>query len=102
MVFTPAAPARPLGFPRRSRRAHRAVGGHHPLKRPRRALCHPGGAHSTWTHQDPERRVGVTRYHPTLTAYQTWRFTGNLLAVGLPNGDLVEYLVDGMGRRVGK
>jgi RHS repeat-associated protein len=27
---------------------------------------------------------------------------GNLLSVGLPNGDLVEYLVDGMGRRIGK
>jgi RHS repeat-associated protein len=27
---------------------------------------------------------------------------GNLLSVGLPSGDLVEYLVDGMGRRVGK
>jgi RHS repeat-associated protein len=27
---------------------------------------------------------------------------GNLLSVGLPNGDLVEYLVDGFGRRVGK
>jgi len=27
---------------------------------------------------------------------------GNLLSVGLPNGDLVEYLVDGLGRRVGK
>jgi RHS repeat-associated protein len=27
---------------------------------------------------------------------------GNLLTVGLPNGDLVEYLVDAMGRRVGK
>jgi len=27
---------------------------------------------------------------------------GNLLSVGLPNGDLVEYLVDGMGRRVGR
>jgi hypothetical protein len=27
---------------------------------------------------------------------------GNLLTVGLPNGDLVEYLVDGVGRRVGK
>jgi RHS repeat-associated protein len=27
---------------------------------------------------------------------------GNLLSVGLPNGDLVEYLVDGVGRRVGK
>ena len=27
---------------------------------------------------------------------------GNLVSVGLPNGDLIEYLVDGMGRRVGK
>ena len=27
---------------------------------------------------------------------------GNLVSAGLPNGDLVEYLVDGMGRRVGK
>jgi RHS repeat-associated protein len=27
---------------------------------------------------------------------------GNLVSIGLPNGDLVEYLVDGMGRRVGK
>jgi YD repeat-containing protein len=36
----------------------------------------------------------------------TWLFQydalGNLVSVGLPNGDLVEYLVDGMGRRVGK
>jgi len=27
---------------------------------------------------------------------------GNLLTVGLPNGDLIDYLVDGIGRRVGK
>ena len=27
---------------------------------------------------------------------------GNLLTVALPNGDLIEYLVDGRGRRVGK
>jgi RHS repeat-associated protein len=37
---------------------------------------------------------------------ETWLFQydvlGNLLTVGLPNGDLVEYLVDGRGRRVGK
>ncbi len=37
---------------------------------------------------------------------QEWLFQydalGNLLSVGLPNGDLVEYLVDGVGRRVGK
>lgn len=37
---------------------------------------------------------------------ETWLFQydamGNLVSVGLPNGDLVEYLVDGIGRRVGK
>jgi RHS repeat-associated protein len=37
---------------------------------------------------------------------EEWAFQydalGNLLSVGLPNGDLVEYLVDGLGRRVGK
>jgi YD repeat-containing protein len=27
---------------------------------------------------------------------------GNLLSVGLPDGRLIEYLVDGLGRRVGK
>ncbi|HYQ03096.1 MAG TPA: RHS repeat-associated core domain-containing protein [Polyangiaceae bacterium] len=36
----------------------------------------------------------------------TWLFQydalGNLLTVGLPQGDLITYLVDGMGRRVGK
>jgi RHS repeat-associated protein len=37
---------------------------------------------------------------------ESWLFQydalGNLLSVGLPDGDLVDYLVDGMGRRVGK
>jgi RHS repeat-associated protein len=37
---------------------------------------------------------------------ETWIFRydalGNLVSAGLPNGELVEYLVDGMGRRVGK
>ena len=37
---------------------------------------------------------------------EAWLFAydalGNLLSVGLPDGDLVDYLVDGMGRRVGK
>ncbi len=32
----------------------------------------------------------------------TYDALGNLLAVALPNGDYIEYLVDGMGRRVGK
>ncbi len=27
---------------------------------------------------------------------------GNLLSVGLPNGDVIDYVIDGMGRRVGK
>ena len=37
---------------------------------------------------------------------ETWLFQydalGNLLSVGLPNGDLIDYLEDGIGRRVGK
>jgi RHS repeat-associated protein len=37
---------------------------------------------------------------------ETWLFQydalGNLVSVGLPNGDLIEYLVDAAGRRVGK
>ena len=37
---------------------------------------------------------------------EEWMFQydalGNLLSVGLPNGDLVEYLLDGRGRRIGK
>jgi RHS repeat-associated protein len=37
---------------------------------------------------------------------ETWMFQydafGNLVTVGLPNSDIVEYLVDGMGRRVGR
>jgi RHS repeat-associated protein len=37
---------------------------------------------------------------------EAWLFQydalGNLLTVGLPNGDLIDYLIDGMGRRVGK
>ncbi|HEY3496765.1 MAG TPA: RHS repeat-associated core domain-containing protein, partial [Polyangiaceae bacterium] len=37
---------------------------------------------------------------------EAWAFQydalGNLLAVGLPDGTLIEYLVDGLGRRVGK
>ena len=40
------------------------------------------------------------------TTGEAWLFQydalGNLLTVGLPNGDLIDYLVDGMGRRVGK
>jgi RHS repeat-associated protein len=35
------------------------------------------------------------------TTYQ-YDIVGNLLSVSLPNGDLVEYLVDGVGRRVAK
>ena len=81
--------------------------------------------HAGRTHDVP-----TTGEHPQdrLLTYGTWTFTytangeletktntatgdewalqydalGNLLSVGLPNGDLVEYLVDGMGRRVGK
>ena len=74
----------------------------------------------TWTgtYDDQDRLLSYGPYVFTYTANgemetktdtstgEEWMFgydaLGNLLSVGLPNGDLVEYLVDGMGRRVGK
>ena len=74
----------------------------------------------TWTgtYDDQDRLLTYGRWVFTYTANgemetktdtstgEEWMFQydalGNLLSVGLPNGDLVEYLVDGMGRRVGK
>jgi RHS repeat-associated protein len=74
----------------------------------------------TWTgtYDDQDRLLTYGPYVFTYTANgeletktntetnEEWLFQydvlGNLLSVGLPNGDLVEYLVDGMGRRVGK
>ncbi|HTQ05747.1 MAG TPA: RHS repeat-associated core domain-containing protein, partial [Polyangiaceae bacterium] len=76
------------------------------------------GTSYTGTYDDQDRLLSYGPYDYTYTANgeletktnresgQEWIFAydalGNLLSVGLPNGDLVEYLVDGMGRRVGK
>jgi RHS repeat-associated protein len=46
-----------------------------------------------------ETKTNTTNGEQTLYAYDV---LGNLLSVSLPNGTLVEYLVDGQGRRVGK
>ena len=70
------------------------------------------------TYDDQDRLLTYGTYEFTYTANgvletktdtangDAWLFQydalGNLVSVGLPNGDLVEYLVDGMGRRVGK
>jgi RHS repeat-associated protein len=72
----------------------------------------------TGTYDDQDRLISYGPFDYTYTANgeletktnrdtdEEWIFEydelGNLLTVGLPNGDLVEYLVDGMGRRVGK
>jgi RHS repeat-associated protein len=74
----------------------------------------------TWTgtYDDQDRLLTYGPYAYTYTANgeletktntstgEEWLFQydalGNLLSVGLPTGDLVEYLVDGKGRRVGK
>jgi RHS repeat-associated protein len=71
-----------------------------------------------WAANDQDRLISYGPFDYTYTANgeletktnrdtdEEWIFDydelGNLLAVGLPNGDLVEYLVDGLGRRVGK
>jgi RHS repeat-associated protein len=70
------------------------------------------------TYDDQDRLLTYGTYEFTYTANgeletktntangDEWLFEydtlGNLASVGLPNGDLVEYLVDGRGRRVGK
>jgi RHS repeat-associated protein len=76
------------------------------------------GTSYTGTYDDQDRLLSYGPFDFTYTANgeletkknrttgEEWIFDydalGNLLSVGLPNGDLVEYLVDGMGRRVGK
>jgi RHS repeat-associated protein len=76
------------------------------------------GLTHTGTYDDQDRLMSYGPWTFTYTANgeletktntstgDTWLFQydvlGSLLTVGLPNGDLVEYLVDGMGRRVGK
>jgi RHS repeat-associated protein len=72
----------------------------------------------TATYDDQDRLLTYGTYTFTYTANgeletktntttsEEWMFQydalGNLISVGLPNGDLVEYLIDGIGRRVGK
>jgi RHS repeat-associated protein len=54
----------------------------------------------TWTDNgELLARTDAATGETTTFAYDA---VGNLRGVGLPNGDLVEYLVDGRGRRVGK
>jgi RHS repeat-associated protein len=76
------------------------------------------GTTYTGTYDDQDRLLSYGPFDFTYTANgeletktnretgEAWLFQydalGNLLTVGLPNGDLVDYLVDGMGRRVGK
>ena len=83
-----------------------------------RRSTHGGSAPSAATYDDQDRLLSYGTWTFTYTANgeletktntangDEWLFQydvlGNLLSVGLPNGDLVEYLVDGMGRRVGK
>jgi RHS repeat-associated protein len=60
--------------------------------------------HGTWTFTYTENGELETKTN-TATGDE-WIYgydvLGNLLTVGLPEGDLVEYLIDGLGRRVGK
>jgi RHS repeat-associated protein len=76
------------------------------------------GLSVTGTYDDQDRLLSHGPYDYTYTANgeletktnretgDAWLFQydalGNLLSVGLPNGDLIAYLVDGLGRRVGK
>jgi RHS repeat-associated protein len=76
------------------------------------------GTTSTGTYDAQDRQASYGPFDFTYTANgelatkthrdtgDEWVFDydalGNLLSVGLPNGDLIEYLVDGTGRRVGK
>jgi RHS repeat-associated protein len=77
-------------------------------------------AGTTWTgtYDDQDRLLSYGPFDYTYTANgeletktnretdEEWLYQydalGNLLSVGLPDGRLIEYLVDGLGRRVGK
>jgi RHS repeat-associated protein len=76
------------------------------------------GTTYTGTYDDQDRLLSYGPFDFTYTANgeletktnrvtgEAWLFQydalGNLLSVGLPNGDVIDYLVDGLGRRVGK
>jgi RHS repeat-associated protein len=63
-------------------------------------LLEYGDESFTWT-DNGELLVRADAVSGEVTTY-AYDAVGNLRGVGLPNGDLVEYLVDGRGRRVGK
>ena len=85
-----------------------------------RTLGYNRTAGTTWvgTYDDQDRLLSYGPFDYTYTANgeletktnrdtgDEWLFQydvlGNLLSAGLPDGRLVEYLVDGLGRRVGK
>jgi RHS repeat-associated protein len=54
------------------------------------------------THNEAGQRVSKTDTATNETTTYSYDELGNLLTVALPTGDIIEYLVDGMGRRVGK
>ncbi len=76
------------------------------------------GTTAVGTYDDQDRLLSYGPFDFTYTANgeletktnrdtgATWLFQydalGNLLTVGLPNGDIIDYLVDGIGRRVGR
>ncbi|MBK8943005.1 MAG: RHS repeat-associated core domain-containing protein [Polyangiaceae bacterium] len=63
-------------------------------------LLEYGDESFTWT--DNGELLACTDTATGDTTTYAYDAVGNLRGVGLPNGDLVEYLVDGRGRRVGK
>jgi RHS repeat-associated protein len=72
------------------------------------ARAQPQASTCEWRHQDDYTYTanGELETKTNRDTEEHWIYSydvlGNLLSVGLPNGDLVEYLVDGAGRRVGK
>jgi YD repeat-containing protein len=78
----------------------------------RRTPRPPPTAHSTRRVRGRDEGVAGAEVHQDETVSPTngaregapnqYDALGNLLGVWLPNGDVVEYLVDGLGRRVGK
>jgi RHS repeat-associated protein len=55
-----------------------------------------------WTYTYTDNGELLTRVSPTEAWSYDYDALGNLLEVTLPDGGLVEYIVDGRGRRVGK
>jgi RHS repeat-associated protein len=64
-----------------------------------RLITYGGWQYTYGANGEIESKTDTTTGAETLYQYDA---LGNLLGVWLPNGDVVEYLVDGLGRRVGK